>query len=456
MLELVNPATGRVFEKLEPTPISDLNEMFGRAQTAQKKWKKSSYEDRKKVFEGFCEGLLDQAEPLAKILSQEMGKPLSQALGEIRSTVPRVKWFMENFEKCLESQTVFEEGEMTERISWDPLGVVLNISAWNFPYFVGSNVFVPALLTGNSVIYKPSEVCSLTGLKIRELLLESGLGPDLFQTVIGEGSVGQTLLEYPVDGVFFTGSNRTGIRISQELAGRTTIKVNMELGGKDPAYICEDAAIDETVDTLVDGVFYNAGQSCCSVERIYVHKDVYERFLEQFCLKVSSLVMGDPMSEGTYLGPLARKEQLAFLEEQKRDALEKGATELVKGGLVEEGEGCFYKPSVFLNVDHTMSLMRDESFGPVVGIMKVKNDEEAVVLMNDTDFGLTASVHTRDQERGEKILSQLDVGTVYLNGCDRVSPRVPWSGRRNSGIGSTLSCVGIKEFLKPRAWQMMA
>ena len=305
-----------------------------------------------------------------------MGKPLHQAEGEIAATASRIEWFIHNFEECTSLKTVHEANGVTERIGWDPLGTVLNISAWNYPYFVGSNVFAPALLTGNSVLYKPSEITPLTGIKIRELMIKSGLDKDLFQVVVGEGSVGQTLLEYPVDSVFFTGSYGTGKKIAKAVAGKM-MKTTMELGGKDPAYVCEDASLEKVVDELASGVFYNAGQSCCSVERIYVHEGVYERFVELFYTKAMSLKVGDPMDSQTYMGPLARREQINFLDDQREDAVKKGAVELISGGFDKDEKGWFYKPCVLLNTDHSMSIMKDESFGPVVGIMKVGSDERS-------------------------------------------------------------------------------
>lgn len=453
MLRIINPATEELFNEIEETSISDLTFMFENSQKAQKKWRSSLCDERRNILLNFKNHLLEEKESCAKILSQEMGKPVHQAVSEIKATAVRVQWFIDHFEECLETKTVYSQSGVTEKISWDPLGIVLNISAWNFPYFIGSNVFVPALLTGNSVIYKPSEICPSTGLKIRELLIKSGLDKDLFQVVIGGGSVGQTLLEYPVDGVFFTGSYATGQTISKAISGHL-IKSTMELGGKDPAYVCEDASFDDTVSNLVDGVFYNAGQSCCSVERIYVHESIYDRFLEVFSSKTKELIVGDPLDSKTYMGPLARYDQIAFLNQQIKEARDAGAYELVKGGVQEGQSGWFYRPCVLSEVDHTMSLIKEESFGPVIGIMKVKDDEEALSLMNDTQYGLTASVHTNDYKRAEKIMKQINAGTVYLNFCDRVSPYVPWSGRKSSGMGSTLSSIGIKEFIRPKAWQV--
>lgn len=453
MLKLKNPATGEVFEEVEPTSISDLSCMFENSQTAQKKWRTTTLQERKDILVSFKANLLNRKSECARLVTMEMGKPYTQALAEIDETARRVQWFVDHFEGFLESRVVNEGEGKKEILSWDPHGVSVSISAWNFPYAIASSVFAPALLTGNSVLYKPSEICPLSGIKLREILVESGLDKDVFQTVVGEGSLGETLLEFPVDGVFFTGSYETGKKIAKTVRGRF-IPTVFELGGKDPAYVCEDADLEKTVDSLVHGIFYNAGQICSSVERLYLHEKVYERFLEVFYSRVAALKVGDPMLQETYMGPLAREEQIAFLDQQRAEAVEKGAYELLAGGASKEEPGSFYRPCVLLKTDHSMSLMKEESFGPLIGVMKVKNDSEAVDLMNDSDYGLTASVFTEDRERGKMILARLETGSVYLNSCTKLSPSLPWGGRKHSGLGSTLSTLGLEACVKPKSWYL--
>jgi acyl-CoA reductase-like NAD-dependent aldehyde dehydrogenase len=352
------------------------------------------------------------------------------------------------------AEEVVAEGATEERIRWEPLGVVANISAWNYPYFVGTNVFVPALLTGNTVLYKPSEFVPSTGQAIGELLYEAGVPRDVFQVVQGGGAIGAALLEAPIDAVFFTGSYATGRRIAEAVASRL-IKVQLELGGKDPVYVLDDADPAVAAESLADGAFYNTGQSCCAVERIYVHERIAAPFIEKFVETVRSFKSGPPLEEGTYIGPLAREAQLAVLEEQVRDAVEKGAKVLL-GGKRAAGKGYYFEPTVLTGVDNTMKVMRDESFGPVIGIQVVKSDEEALAAMNDTEYGLTAGVYGKSRERAEAILRRVQSGTAYFNCCDRVSPRLPWTGRRHSGIGSTLSTHGIRAFVQPKAWHLRA
>jgi len=343
---------------------------------------------------------------------------------------------------------------MEELVSYDALGVVANISAWNYPYFVGSNVFAPALITGNAVIYKPSECALLTGQSITGLLHEAGVPEDVFIMAVGDGRVGQALIESDIQGIFFTGSYETGARVASAAAHKM-IPMQFELGGKDPVYVADDVDPAQAAASLADGAFYNNGQSCCAVERIYVHQDIYYAFEKAFLEAVNGFKMGAPDHEDTYLGPLTREAQIDVIQKQVDDALHQGAT-LACGGRRASIEGWYYEPTVLTDVNHQMAVMQDESFGPIIGLQKVGSDEEAVALMNDTRYGLTAGVFSRDRSRATHILQQVKSGSSYWNCCDRVNPRLPWTGIGQSGVGSTLSREGIRAFLRPRAWHLRA
>jgi len=283
------------------------------------------------------------------------------------------------------------------------------------------------------------------------LLHAAGVPADVFAPVIGGGEVGALLARQSVDGIFFTGSYATGAKIAAT-AGRRMIKVQLELGGKDPVYVCDDVDIGVAAASIADGAFYNTGQSCCAVERIYVHERIYDDFVEAFVACVRGFKVGDPRDDSTYIGPLTRKAQLAVLKRQVADARKNGAR-LVAGGKPLARKG-YFEPTVLIDANHRMELMREESFGPVIGIQKVSDDAEALRLMNDTEYGLTAGVYTPDRGRAEKILAQVNSGSVYWNCCDRVSPRLPWSGTGHSGVGLTLSTYGIQTFLRPKAWHL--
>ena len=451
-LDVHNPATGaKVTTVAADTPAS-VAAKAASARAAQPRWAATPMGERLAAMKRFRQGLVAELDALATTLTQEVGKPISQSRNEINGVLTRIDFFIERAQDSVRDEHVFDEGGMHEQITHIPLGVVANISAWNYPYLVGCNVIVPALLTGNAVLYKPSEFAALTGLHITRLLHAAGIPADVMQAVVGAGDVGAALLEQRIDGLFFTGSHATGVRIAQALAPRL-VKLQLELGGKDPTYVRADADPKVAAESLADGAMYNTGQSCCSVERIYVHESVHDAFVEHFLATVAGFKVGDPMDSGTYIGAVTRAPQLDVLDAQVADAIARGAT-LRCGGKRLPGPGNWYAPTVFTEVDHTMGLMREESFGPVIGIQKVGNDDEAVALMNDTRYGLTAGVFSRDEARSRDLLARVNAGSVYWNCCDRVSPRLPWSGHGDSGLGLTLSTHGIQTFTRPKAWHL--
>ncbi len=451
-LQIQNPATGELLAEVPADDAASVAAKAARARSAQADWAATPLAARVACLRRFRAAILSQAEPLARTLTSEVGKPIRQSRNELAGLVPRLDFFLAGVERSTASEAVYAEGEMAERIDHEPLGVVANISAWNYPYFVGSNVFVPALLTGNAVLYKPSELATLTGLEIARLLHESGVPPDVFVPLVGAGEVGAALLAQRVDGVFFTGSHATGAKIAAAMGPRL-VRLQLELGGKDPVYVCDDAGVEMAAAALADGAMYNTGQSCCSVERIYVHAALHDAFVEAFLDEVRGFEIGDPMDERTYIGPLTRRAQLDLLSAQVQDARSKGGA-LRLGGHRLERPGNWFEPTVVTEASHAMELMREESFGPIIGIQRVASDAEALALMNDTRYGLTAGVFTPDAARARAILSRVDAGSVYWNCCDRVSPRLPWSGRGDSGVGLTLSTHGIQAFTRPRAWHL--
>jgi len=452
-MKVVDPATGRGFDTvLDDTPET-IAAKVDAARSAQPAWAARPLDERVAILARFRGWLADQAGQLAATLTSETGKPIDQSRSELAGTLPRLDFFLDHAAEVLADQQVYTDDGLTEVISHEPLGVIANISAWNYPYFVGSNVFVPALLAGNAVLYKPSEHAALTGLAIASMLGDAGVPIDAFAVVSGDGSTGAELLRLDLDGIFFTGSYRTGRAIAEGAAGRM-IPVQLELGGKDPAYVCDDVDVAAAAASLADGAFYNTGQSCCSVERILVHQGVHDEFVARFLDVVDTFVLGDPTDEGTYIGPLTRPEQVEVLEAQVADAVARGATLMRGGHRVAGRPDGWFEPTVLVGVDHSMAVMRDESFGPIIGIEAVADDDAAVAAMTDTDYGLTAAVYGRDPGRARAILERLDVGSAYWNCCDRVSPRLPWSGRGHSGLGTTLSTYGLLTFTHPKAWHL--
>jgi len=453
-LSIVNPATGSTVVRLAADGAREVAQRHAAARAAQPRWAATPIRKRIATIERFRDQIVAQGETLARTLTQEVGKPIRQSRNELKGLLARLDFFIAESARVLREQKVFADAtqNLDERITHEPLGVIANISAWNYPYFVGSNVFIPALVAGNAVLYKPSEFATLTGRHIADLLHAAGVPDDVFVPVIGGAPAGAALMRQPLDGVFFTGSYATGATIAA-IAGKRMIKVQLELGGKDPVYVCDDVDAKSAAAAVADGAFYNTGQSCCSVERIYVHEAIHDAFVDAFVAEVKSYRIGDPMDEATYIGPLARRAQLDVLRRQVADARRKGAS-LLCGGSAIKRKGNWFAPTVLADVDHSMLVMREESFGPIIGIQAVADDAAAIELMNDTEYGLTAGVYTHDAARARRILSRVHAGSVYWNCCDRVSPRLPWSGVKHSGIGLTLGTMGIQAFTRPKAWHL--
>lgn len=452
-MQIINPATEEVIQDVAEDTIENIHAKYEAAKAGQKAWAANPVEKRVAIIQKFYELLDAEKDELAITLSSEVGKPVQQSYNELNGARKRIEYFLKNSAKWLADEWITEEDATREKIVYEPLGVIANISAWNYPYLVGVNVFVPAIIGGNAVLYKPSEYATLTGMHIQRLLYKAGVPENVFHLVIGKGQAGQVLLDLPLNGYYFTGSYRTGKYIAEQTASKL-VPVQLELGGKDPLYVMDDIEdIDSVAGAALEGAVYNAGQSCCAVERIYVQEKIYDRFVDSFVKQAKDLKTGNPQEKTTDIGPLSRKEQVAFLTEQVADAVAKGG-KILSGGKAANGKGYFFEPTVVVNANHDMKIMVDESFGPVIGLQKVKDDNEALDLMMDTPYGLTAAVYSKSFERAEKVMKRMDTGTVYWNCCDRVSAALPWSGRKNSGLGATLSYHGIRAFVQPKAYHL--
>lgn len=452
-MKVINPATEEVIRDIPEDDAKTVEAKFQLLKKGQPVWANLPVQKRVECIERFYDLLASEKDDLARTLTVEVGKPLKESYNELNGARNRMKYFIDNAVKWLSEEWMVTDGATKEKIVYEPLGIIANISAWNYPYLVGVNVFIPALIGGNAVLYKPSEYSTLTGLAIQNLLYKAGVPENVFQSVIGKGNVGEILLQLPLDGYFFTGSYRTGKYIAEKVAPKL-VPIGLELGGKDPLYVMDDVTdIDKVAGAALEGVVYNNGQSCCAVERIYVHEKVYDQFVKSYTEQAKKLIIGDPMKNTTDIGPLSRKEQQQFLLDQVKDAKEKGATVLYGGNAVNS-KGYFIEPTVLVNVNHDMRVMKEESFGPVTGIQKVKDDNEALQLMQDTEYGLTAAIYSKDYDRAEALMKQMNTGTVYWNCCDRVSGALPWSGRKHSGLGSTLSYQGIRAFVQPKSYHI--
>ena len=451
-LAVIDPASGATLREVRCDDAADVARLAAAARAAQPGWAALPLAERCAPIARFAETITARRETLARTLVADMGKPIAQARRELEATVGRIAFFLDRVGAALAERVVRFEPGLREVVVPEALGTVLHLSAWNYPWFVAVNSVVPALLTGNAVLYKPSEHAILSGLALVGLLHEAGVPRAVVAAAVGAGATGQALLDQPVQGVFFTGSHATGLKVA-EAAARRLARVQLELGGKDPVYVCDDADPASAAEAVADGAFYNNGQSCCAVERVYVHRRIAPAFIDAFVATVDGFRLGDPLDEATYLGPLARGPQLDVLAAQIADARAKGGR-VLRGGARLDRPGNWFAPTVVVDVDQRMDLMREETFGPAIGIMVVDDDAQATALMDDTRYGLTAGVYSRDEGRARRVLGSLRSGSAYWNCCDRVSPRLPWSGRRDSGYGCTLGDEGIAVFTQPRAWHL--
>ena len=453
-MKIRNPADGALIADVATDTAASVRRKVERARAAQPAWAAQGIARRLAAIARFRERIVALHETLARTLTHEVGKPIRQSRNELNGLLTRIDFFLAASRRALRREVVLcDPGQkLDEAITHEPLGVIANISAWNYPYFVGSNVFVPALIAGNAVVYKPSEYATLTGLSIAEMLHEAGVPDDVFVPVIGDGAVGAALSRQPVDGVFFTGSYATGAKIAA-IAGKRMVKAQLELGGKDPVYVCDDVDVKAAAAGIADGAFYNTGQSCCSVERIYVRR------VDPRCLRrgVRRGGQGVPDRRPDGRGHLHRRDHPAgaarraegagrrCAEARRRPALRRPRDQ-GQGQLVRAHGAHRRRP---LNGGDARRDLRPADRHPEGG-----GDDAAVALMNDSAYGLTAAVYTRDRRRAGRLLARLNAGSVYWNCCDRVSPRLPWSGVGHSGIGLTLSTYGIQTFTRPKAWHL--
>jgi len=453
-LEVRNPATGELLRSVAVTDEREVDQKVERARRAQPAWAARAYDERASRLRAFRDLLDAEAEECARITTREMGKPIVQSRNEIRAVLERIDWNIANVGAVIAPRVVTPAGgtAVEERVTHEPLGLVAHVSAWNYPYFVGLNSIVPALLAGNAVLYKPSEHATLTGLRLVDLMHRSGVPIDVIQAIVGGGLTGAALVGSEVDMVCFTGSYETGRRVARSVADRL-VRLQLELGGKDGAYVCDDVDVESTAFAVAEGAFYNGGQSCSAIERVYANGAIFDGFVSALADVVGAYRTGDPEDDQTDIGPLARAEQLDVLEAQVADAVAKGAR-VVCGGRRIERPGSWFEPTVLVDVDPSMSVMRDETFGPVIGVQRVADDTEAVACLDDTEFGLGAAVFTRDRDRAERILGRLDVGNAYWNRSDRSSVRLPWAGRRHSGLGVSMSESGVRAFVREKAWHL--
>ncbi|TNB48082.1 aldehyde dehydrogenase family protein [Martelella lutilitoris] len=454
MIQCISPVDGSVYAEREAVSAAAATEAVARARAAQKDWAKRPLEERVSLVQAGIKALNAMSDEVVRELAWMMGRPVRYG-GEFGGVNERADYMASVAAEGLAPIALEDSGSFRRYIAREPHGVVFVIAPWNYPYLTAINTIVPALIAGNAVIIKHASQTLLVGERIVKAFVSAGIPEDLFQNIFLDHATSSELIaSKSFDFINFTGSVEGGRQIERAAAGTFT-PLGLELGGKDPGYVMEDADLDAAVATLMDAAMFNAGQCCCGIERIYVTASLYDAFVEKAAAFASAYKLGNPLDEATTLGPMANKRFAAVVRKQIEQAIAAGARPLVDPKLFPEDDGGAYlAPQVLVNVDHSMDVMREESFGPVVGIMKVSSDEEALSLMNDSQYGLTASLWTADPDRAAALGARIETGTVFMNRADYLDPGLCWTGCKNTGRGGSLSIIGYHNLTRPKSYHL--
>ena len=453
-VKLTSPIDGSIYVERPVASDQAINAAVERARAAQASWAGTPVAERGRYLLAMLEALVAMNDEIVPELAWQMGRPTRYG-GEKGGVEERTRYMVALAEKALAPFYPEERAGFRRYLKKEPLGIVLVIAPWNYPFLTAVNTIVPALMAGNAVILKHAAQTLLVGERFQAAFDTAGLPKGLFQNIVLNHAQTEKLLgSGKIDHCNFTGSVGGGRAIEKAAAG-TFMTLGLELGGKDPAYVLPDAKMDHAVANLVDGAFYNSGQCCCGIERVYVHEKVYDEFVEGFIAETKNYVVGNPLDAATTMGPMAQARFADAIREQKAEALRKGARANINMTVAEDKAGSPYiAPEVLTDVNHQMSVMREESFGPIVGIMKVRNDEEAIALMNDSPYGLTASIWTTDSDHAATIGDRIETGTVFMNRCDYVDPGLVWTGVKDTGKGGAMSLVGYENLTRPKSYHL--
>ncbi|PRX32656.1 Acyl-CoA reductase [Meinhardsimonia xiamenensis] len=451
-LKCISPVDGSVYAERPVASLEEAREAVARARAAQEDWAARPLSERVALVRAGVAALGAMGREMVEELAWMMGRPVRYG-GEFRGVEERASYMAEIAEAALAPE-VIEESEAFHRfIAREPLGVVFVIAPWNYPYLTAINTVAPGLIAGNAVIIKHATQTLLAGERMVRAFTSAGVPADVFQNLFLDHETTEALIAAKsFDFVNFTGSVKGGQAIERAAAGTFT-PLGLELGGKDPGYVMEDADLDAAVETLMDGAMFNSGQCCCGIERIYVARPLFDAFVEKSVELVRGMRLGNPLDPETTIGPMANIRFARLVREQINEAIAAGARAHLEPFEGDDG-GCYLSPQILTNVDHSMRVMREESFGPVVGIMAVDDDEEAIGLMNDSDYGLTASLWTADPERARAIGARIETGTVFMNRCDYLDPALCWTGCKNTGRGAALSRLGYLSLTRPRSYHL--
>ena len=456
MFQTISPVDGRVYVERETASASQIDDILTQAKKAQPEWGELPVPQRAELCSRMVDAFVAQKDRIAEEITWQMGRPIRYTPLEVLRFEERTRYMISVADQALAAVQVEPQTGFTRFIRRDPVGAVLVLAPWNYPYLTAVNSIVPALMAGNAVVLKHSHQTPLCAERIADACRAAGLPDGVFQYLHAtHDDVAAIIGNERVDFVAFTGSVPGGHAVQQAASGRF-IGTGLELGGKDPAYVRADANLPHAVENLVDGAYFNSGQSCCGVERIYVDSAIYTDFVDGFVDLTNQYVLDDPTLPETTLGPMVTTRAATFVRGQIEAAVRAGARSLIDEKRFDKSQpGTPYlAPQVLVDVDHTMGVMTDESFGPVVGIMKVANEAEAIRLMNDSQYGLTASIWTTDEEAAIHIGAQVETGTVFINRCDYLDPALAWTGVKNSGRGCTLSVLGYEQLTRPKSFHL--
>jgi acyl-CoA reductase-like NAD-dependent aldehyde dehydrogenase len=452
----ISPVDGREVARRRSASAAEITTAIAAARQAQAQWAQVSLAERGRFCSAAVDAMLAMRAEIAPELSWQMGRPIKYSGGELNGFEERARAMIGLAESALTPLEPAPKDGLKRYVRRVPLGIVLTIAPWNYPYLTAVNTVIPALMAGNAVLLKHAAQTLLVGDRFQMAMDRAGLPKGLFQTLtLSHDDTIKLIRSGEIDQVCFTGSVAAGRAIEQAAAG-TFAGVGLELGGKDPAYVRADAKFDHAVENLVDGSFFNSGQCCCGIERIYVHTAIYDKFVAEFADLTRQYVLDDPLDPHTTLGPMAQQRLAATVREHIGEAVQKGARALIDSkAFVKDADGSTYvAPPVLVAVDHGMKVMMEETFGPVVGIMKVADDNEAIRLMNDSPYGLTASIWTADRDAAERIGAQIATGTVFMNRCDYLDPGLAWTGVKDTGRGATLSQLGYEALTRPQSFHL--
>ncbi len=453
-VKIISPVDGSVYAERPIAKDAAVDAALSAARAALPKWRATPVAERGRYMLAFLDALLAMNDDITTELAWQMGRPVRYG-GEKGGAEERTRAVVALAEEALQPYYPPEKPGFRRYIAREPLGIVMVIAPWNYPYLTSINTIVPALLAGNAVILKHAAQTLLVGERFAEAFRQAGLPQGLFHNLVLSHEQTEKLIgSGRIDHINFTGSVAGGRAIERAASG-TFASLGLELGGKDPAYVRADAKLDHAIENLVDGTFYNSGQCCCGIERIYVDAAVYDDFVAGFADLTRKYVVGNPLEQATTLGPMARASFADTVRAQVAEANRKGAASLINMKVEGDRSGSPYlAPEVLVNVNHQMEVMREESFGPVVGIMKVHDDDEAVMLMNDSPYGLTASIWTRDMDRAAELGSRIETGTVFMNRCDYLDPYLTWTGVKETGRGTALSRLGFETLTQPKSYHL--